>query len=217
MNHVNFTLKDFNMTQYRSLLTASLLVIAGFGATPVASAQAPRIEDGKPVPGVCLISREAIFAQSKVGQAASKRLQQLGETQRTQLENERKPLNAQVQSFQQKEASLSEAERKKQGTALQDHMQMFQAQVGAVSQRIQLTREKVMKRIGQEAQPVIASAYAQHQCGLLLNRDVVLAGNMTNDLTPDVVKALDKKITTISFGLEPLPSGSDSAQGGKKQ
>lgn len=198
------------MARYRYLLVAPLLVATVYGTGSAASAKNTQINEGKPVAGVCLISREAVFAQSKVGQAANKRLQQLGETQRTQLTNEQKPLEAQVRSFQQKEASLSEAERKKQGSALQDRVQMFKAQVGAVSQRIQLTRTKVMQRIGHEAQPVIASAYTAHQCGLLLNRDTVLAGNMTNDLTPDVIKGLDGKITTMSFQLEPLPTGTQT-------
>lgn len=207
MNAVNFfPYRIPNMTHYRALLVASLLVVTGYSATPTASARTPESKEGTPVAGVCLLSREAVFAQSKVGQAASTRLKQLGDMQRSQLENERKPLQAQAESFQQKESSLSEAERKKQGSALQDRAQMFKAQVGSVSQRIQLTRAKVIERIGHDAQPVIASAYSAHHCGLLLNRDVVLAGNMTNDLTADVVKGLDRKTTTISFNLEPLPS-----------
>jgi hypothetical protein len=52
----------------------------------------------------------------------------------------------------------------------------------------------------------VASAYASHHCGLLLNRDAVLGGNTTNDLTAEVVQGLDRKITTMSFNLEPLPS-----------
>lgn len=198
------------MIQYRYLLLASLLTATGYGAVPTASAQTPEINGGKAVPGVCLVSREAVFAQSKVGQAASQRLKQLGEQQRIQLDNQRKPLQTQAQSFQQKESSLSDAERKKQGSALQDRMQMFQAEVGAVRQRIQLTQSKLMTRIGNEAQPIIASAYTAHRCGLLLNRDAVLAGNMTNDLTADVVKGLDRKITTMSFNLEPLPTGTQN-------
>jgi len=35
---------------------------------------------------------------------------------------------------------------------------------------------------------------------------------MTNDLTPDVVQGLDRKVTTISFDLEPLPSNSNTAK-----
>jgi Skp family chaperone for outer membrane proteins len=63
-----------------------------------------------------------------------------------------------------------------------------------------------MQRIGQDAEPVVGSVYKSHRCGLLLDRDSVLGGNMTNDLTADVVQGLDRKVTTISFELEPLPS-----------
>ncbi|WP_449429550.1 hypothetical protein [Rhodanobacter umsongensis] len=62
-------------------------------------------------------------------------------------------------------------------------------------------------RFGQEAEPVVAGAHENHHCGLLLNRDQVLAGNLANDLTGDVVHGPDRKITTITLDLEPLPSG----------
>jgi Skp family chaperone for outer membrane proteins len=79
--------------------------------------------------------------------------------------------------------------------------------VNQLDGRIQLTRGKVMQQIGQQAEPIVASAYNSHHCGLLLNRDAVLGGNTTNDLTSDVVQGLDRKITSLSFNLEPLPAG----------
>lgn len=195
------------MNLSRSLLVASLIAACGLSMAPVSSARAAEQLEGNPVPGVCLLSREAVFAQAKVGQAASKRLGELAEQARGQLANQRKPLATDIQSFQQKAASLSEAQRKQQGSALQKRMQTFQAQAGELNQRIELTRSKAMQQIGKEAEPLVASSYKSHHCGLLLNRDAVLGGNMTNDLTDDVVQGLDRKITTISFNLEPLPSG----------
>jgi Skp family chaperone for outer membrane proteins len=121
--------------------------------------------------------------------------------------NDRKPIDADLQSFQEKAPSLTEAQRKSQGAALHDRMQAFQAKASELNQRIQLTRGKAMERIGVDAQPIVASLYKSHHCGLLLNRDSVLSGNMTNDLTEGAVQGLDSKITTISFNLEPLPSG----------
>ena len=77
-----------------------------------------------------------------------------------------------------------------------------------------------MQRIGAEAQPFVASSYKSHRCGLLLNRDSVLDGNTTNDLTADVVHGLDGKLTTINFNLEPLPpagaTGSAAGSSGKQ-
>lgn len=198
------------MNLHRSLFAAVLAAAAGLSIAPVAPAQtaapANNALGGNPVPGVCMLSREAVFAQSKVGQAASERLKQLATQQQTLLENQRKPLDAEVQAFQQKAASLTEAQRQQQGQALQQRMQGYQAQVNQIGERIQLTRAKVMAQIGAQAQPIIASSYASHHCGLLLNRDAVLGGNTSNDLTSDVVHGLDGKISTLNFNLEPAPA-----------
>ncbi|WP_424683362.1 OmpH family outer membrane protein [Frateuria sp. YIM B11624] len=200
------------MNLHRSLLAAAVVAAAGFSILPVSPARAAEGLGGDAVPGVCMLSREGVFAQSKVGQAASQRLGQLAQQARTQLDNQRKPLDTDLQSFQQKAASLSEAQRKQQGEALQQRVQTFQGQAGELNQRIQLTRSKAMQRIGQDAEPIVSTVYKNHRCGLLLDRDSVLGGNMTNDLTPDVVQGLDRKVTTITFDLEPLPSNSNTAK-----
>ncbi len=194
------------MNLLRSSLVASLIAVTGLSVVPVSSARAADDLGGNAVTGVCLLSREAIFAQAKVGQAASERLRQLAEQTRSQLVNQRKPLEADIQSFQKRQQSLSEAQRQQEGSALQQRMQTFKTQADEMDQRIQLTRAKVMQRIGLDAQPILTSSYKSHHCGLLLNRDSVLAGNMANDLTADVVHGLDQKITTMTFNLEPLPT-----------
>lgn len=210
MGHLNFNIIGSPiMSLSRSLLATSLIATVAFSAVPVSSAQAAESLGGTPVSGVCLLSREAVFAQAKVGEAASKRLVELAGQARSQLESKRTPLDTDIKNFQEKESSLSEAQRKQQGAALQGRMQAFQTQATELNQRIQLTRTKIMQQIGQDAEPIVASSYKSHKCGLLLNRDMVLAGNMSNDLTSDVVQGLDRKITTISFNLEPLPATKD--------
>lgn len=195
------------MVFQRPLLAAALLAATGLSLAPLSSAHAADSLGGNAVPGVCLLSREGVFAQSKVGQAAGQRLGQLAAQGRAQLDSQSKPLDTDLQSFRQKAASLSEAQRKQQGTALQERVRAFQSQAGELNQRVQLTRAKVMQRISEDAQPIVASAYQSHHCGLLLDRDSVLGGNMANDLTGEVVQGLDRKITTINFDLEPLPAG----------
>ncbi|WP_449429553.1 OmpH family outer membrane protein [Rhodanobacter umsongensis] len=195
-----------DMNTPRPWFTAALILAAGLSSAPVSPARAADPLGGNPVPGVCMLSREAIFAQAKIGQAASQRLNQLATQARSQLDAQGKPLQAEVQSFRQKAASLSETQRNQQGEALQMRSQAFQEEVGELDQRIQLTRAKAMQTIGQDAQPIAAEAYKSHRCGLLLNRDAVLGGNMANDLTSEVVQGLDRKVSTIDFNLEPLPS-----------
>src|SRR5690606_30178207 len=142
----------------RSTLAAALVVAAGLSVVPAQPAHAADQLGGSPVAGVCMLSREAVFAQSKVGKAASARLGQLAEQANNQLSSQRKPLDTDIQAFQQKASTLSEDQRKQQGAALQQRMQTFQSQASEQNERIQLTRAKVMQRIGEEAQPVVAAS-----------------------------------------------------------
>jgi hypothetical protein len=48
--------------------------------------------------------------------------------------------------------------------------------------------------------------YASKNCGVLFDRNAVLDGNMTNDISSSVVQGLDAKVTTISFNMEPVPA-----------
>lgn len=191
----------------RTLPIAALIAVAGLSALPLTTARAADEFEGKPVSGVCFLSREAVFAQAKIGEAASQRLSQLADQARSQLTTQRGPLDADMKSFQDKAGSLNDQQRASQAAALKQRVEAFQAQAGQLSQRVQLTRAKAMETIGTQAQPIVASLYKSHQCGVLLNRDAVLGGNMINDLTAGVVQGLDGKITTISFNLEPLPAG----------
>jgi Skp family chaperone for outer membrane proteins len=198
------------MNLHRSLPIAALIVATGFSALPLNTARAADNLGGA-VPGLCMLSREAVFAQSKVGHAASERLGALADQARSQLAGQRKPIDTDIQAFEQSAPSLTEAQRKQQGEALQQRMQAFQAQAGQLNQRIQLTQSKAMERIGAQAQSVVDASYKAHSCGILLNRDAVLSGNASNDITADVVTGLDRKITTITFNLEPLPANATGA------
>ena len=64
----------------------------------------------------------------------------------------------------------------------------------------------LFRSIAEMAQPVIANVYKSRGCGLLLDRNAVLGGNMSNDLTAAVVQGLDASVTTISFERENLPA-----------
>ncbi len=200
------------MYSNRIALLAVVAAASLFSAIPAAHAAKHQL-GGKVVPGVCMLSREAVIANSKVGKAADSRLKQLAEQSRSQLDSERKPLQHEIQQFQSKAKSMSESERKSKGQALQQRLQAFRARAQSLNQRIQLTRSSVMQRIGKELQPLVGNVYRRNHCGLLLDRDSVLGGNMSNDLTSDVVDALNKKMTTIHFNLHKLPKSNNQNKG----
>ena len=194
----------------RTMMALAAVALAGLPGAAVhaqASTTGNMPLNGPTVAGVCYLSREAIFANAKVGQAASARLKQLAEQAQSQIDAERRPIDTDVQAYRAKASSLSADQRQSQEQALSQRMQALQADQQGKGRQLEATRSKAMDQIAQYAQPVIVSVYNSKGCGLLLDRNAVLGGNMTNDLTPAVVQGLDAKITTISFNLEPAPAG----------
>jgi Skp family chaperone for outer membrane proteins len=140
-----------------------------------------------------MVSREQIFAQSLVGQAASGRLKQLGQKAQSNLEAQRRKLEADAKALQAKEAVTPPADVQRRQQQLQGRAQGLQVEAGQAQRELEATRAKVMGLIEEAVQPVILSVYQSKGCGLLLSRDAVLGGN------------LDAKMTTLTFEREHLP------------
>lgn len=172
-------------------------------STPPAPAAEPL--GGPVVTGVCLLSREAIFANAAVGRAATARLQELTRTAQAEIETQRQPIEADARALEGQRASLSADQLRQRSEALAQRLQTVQRRAAHVSGEIEATRAKALERISNETQPVITQAYRAKNCGLLFDRNSALGGNFANDLTADVVRGLDARIQTITFERERLP------------
>ncbi|MET4896570.1 OmpH family outer membrane protein [Sphingomonadaceae bacterium jetA1] len=198
---------------------ASAFLIAATAGTPFAStafaqtvgavrtgttATSPTPPLGGPVvPGLCLLSREAIYANAAVGKAASARLNDLTRAAQAEIDAQRPAIEAEAKAL---EGQPDNAANKQKREALARRWQALQQKAAQTSREIEATRTRALERIANEAQPVIAQVYGQKKCGLLFDRGTVLGGNFANDLTADVVRALDAKIQTISIERARLPA-----------
>lgn len=195
------------MTLNKTLLLAGALSALSASAF----AQAPAQPQGQPlggpvIAGVCLLSREAVFANAKVSVAANTRLQQLAQQAQAEVDAQRTPLEAELAAYQAEAPRLQPAQREAREQALAAKLQPVQVKTAQRTREIEATRAKAFERIANEAQPVIADVYKKHNCGLLVDRNSVLGGNFANDLTAEVVTGLDARIQTISFERENLPA-----------
>ena len=184
----------------RSILTALTFAAVAGAALPVSAQQAQPL-GGPVIQGVCLLSREAVFANAAAGKAASARLQELAAAAQGEIETERQPLEAELRAL---ESQPDNAARRQRAEALAGQWQTLQQKAAHASQEVEATRVKAMERIANEAQPAIAQVYAARAFGLLLDRNSALGGNFANDLTADVVQALDGRLSTITFERERL-------------
>src|SRR5688500_4177296 len=102
----------------RAVLLPVLIAIVT-AAPALAQSQTPQPGlGGNPVPGVCLLSREAIFSNAKIGVAASARLKQITDQAQAEIDADRKPVEAEVQAFQNDAATLTPEQRQTRERAL---------------------------------------------------------------------------------------------------
>jgi Skp family chaperone for outer membrane proteins len=180
----------------RTALCATTLFVIGWPAF-AQTAPATASLGGPIVPGVCLLSREAIFANAAIGKAASARLKKMSDDAQAEIAAERAPIEADLKAFQAEAAKLTPEQRRTRDQALTARLQPLQAKAQQRSSAIEAARAREMQQIADTAQPVIAAVYQQKKCGLLFDRNSALGGNFANDLTADVVRGLDAKSGTV--------------------
>ncbi len=160
-------------------------------ATPAAVSAAPAKTLGPLVAGVCLLSQEGLITGSRPGREAAAHIQELGQKSQAELVAEQTRLQARGKALEAKRATLTPLQLEAQGKALNERAQALQAEAGERRSQLEAAKSKALSGVIERAQPFIAQAYAAHGCGLLLAREAVLTGNLGNDLTPEVVAALD--------------------------
>ena len=179
----------------------ALMATGAFAEVPTA----PQTLGGPVVPGVCLLSEEAVLANTKAGLVATARLQETTKAAEAEVIKERGPIDADAKVLEAQRASLNPDDFRQKQQAIATRLQTLQQLAAQRSREIELTRQKALGRIANEEKPLIADAYRAKNCGLLFNRNSAMGGNFANDLTPDVVKALDARMPTISFDREIEP------------
>ena len=192
-------------------LIATQAALAATPSAPVATtsppapaaAAAPALANGPLVAGVCLLSQEALVTRSRIGQAATARLRDLAQQAQANINAEKAHIEARGKALQAKRATLTPMQLEAEGKALNAKVQALQAQASERAQQIDATKSRAYAEVLHEAQPFIVQAYGAHACGLLLAREAALTGNMGNDLTGEVLAALDAKGTPVTFDLEP--------------
>lgn len=201
------------------VLNRAFVVLVGVCALQAAgpiAAQAPASPapslGGPLIPGLCLLSREAVLANTKVGVYASARIRQLTEEAQAEVNADRKPIETDLAALRAQSAKLTADQRAAQEKALAARFAPVQTKAEQRTREIERTRTKALDTIGQQVQPVIAAVYTQKGCGLLIDRNTVLGGNMGNDLTAAVVTGVDSRLTSLPIQREDLSGAAPSAR-----
>jgi Skp family chaperone for outer membrane proteins len=180
------SIKEDCMSRIVNLGLAAVLAAAPALAFAQTSTTVAEPLGGPQVAGVCILSQQTLFANAKVGIAANNRLRELTQQVDGELAGERDAIQAAAKALEANKANMKPADLQAKEMALQGRVQALQQKAQTRGREMDATRQKVQARI---------------------DRAAVLGGNLSGDLTAEVVKGLDAKIATITFQRETLPAG----------
>lgn len=199
-----------------SKILAAATCVAALAAAAGASAQqgaaAPATTHGPAIPNMCILSIEGAIGTSTVGKYVDTRMQQIVAQVNAELNTERTGIDSEAKALDAQRATLDQSALEKRASDLQVRANALQRKAQQRDREISATEQKALGRISQELEPLIRTVYQQKQCSALLRRDAVVIASPAMDITPQVVTALNAKITQFAFDRERLDQQSAAGQ-----
>ncbi|HTI66793.1 MAG TPA: OmpH family outer membrane protein [Caulobacteraceae bacterium] len=173
-------------------------------AAPAAGSVALTPPPGAPIPGMCVFSLERAIGESTVGKAFNARMQQITAQAEAELAPERTALQTEATTLQGQQASLAADAFQQRATALNQRIQAYSAKEDLRSREIDATQQKNLQRIAVEVNPLLAGVYTARRCAVVFTAEALINVNPAMDISDDVTKSLNGKMTTIAFDRERL-------------
>ncbi len=139
------------------------------------------------------------------------RLQQIQAQAQAELQGEETTLQTDAKTYAGQRASLSTDVQQQRERGLQERAQALQTKAQLRGREIEATQQKAISRVVSEYDPLVISVMKARNCSVVFDGQAVLAFNPAMDLTPDVVRQLDAKITQFPFEREHLDTGAAAA------
>jgi Skp family chaperone for outer membrane proteins len=213
------------MNAHRTLTIAALILATSAGsafaaaapAAPAAAAAAaaapPPPPTGAPIAGVCVFSYDRAIADSAVGKAFVARLQQLGSQVDAELAPQRTALQTEAQTLETQRATIAPAAFEAQANGLNAKIQTYSQTEQLRARELDQTRTVQLQRIVAQMNPLVVTVYNARSCAAVLDAGSIIAVNPAMDITDDVVRQLNGRMSTITFDRErinpnaPPPAG----------
>ena len=197
-------------------LCAAAALTAGSSALAQSPAAAPAGQaavHGPPIANMCIISVESAIGGSTVGKYVETRMQQIVAQTNAELTGEKNAIDNDAKALEARRATSDQTTFEQQAVGLRGRADGLQRKAQIRDREISATEQKAVSRIGQEMEPLIRQVYQQRNCSILFQRTAVVIANPAMDITPQIVTALNAKITQFAFDRERLDQAQAAAGG----
>lgn len=146
---------------------------------------------------VLIVNTDAVFAQSKVGQSIRSQFEEQAKKLRAEGQKMDSSLQADEKKLSEERALLSQEDLKKKVQDLQRRAAEFQQSMQQKSQALQLGLQRANAKVEAALRPIFADVLKEKGGTVLLDQSVVLAGGADLDISAEVLKRLNERMTTV--------------------
>jgi len=189
-------------------------------AFSVAGIVTPQALQAAPAPTVTMvINMDVIFTQSKVGQSVNTQLQTHAKALQAENKKTEDSIQAEAKKLSGQRALLQPADFQKKITALQQREVDHQRKMREKSQELQLGQEKARAQIQEALRPILEDIIKRNGANILIDQSVLLYSTPDLDITTEVLRRLNERLTELT--VKPIPLSSlqqaPTAAAAKKQ
>ena len=160
-------------------------------AAPVAASAAQKAE-------VVVMNQAKVLRDSKAGQSIAAQIKSYTEAANKELTAAGSQLQQEAASIQQRAESMSDEEKRKAAQTFaaqrQGAAQLQQIKTAEIAQ----AEQDAMAKLSEQLEPVVKEIMKKRKAKIVLRRTDVAIMDDAVDITDDVIKALDKRVSTIS-------------------
>jgi Skp family chaperone for outer membrane proteins len=151
---------------------------------------------------ICVFSKNEALANSAVGKYAQDKLSQVQMQFTKSTQSKEEAIKANVAAANQ--ISDDSARNQRLGE-LEAQLRDIYKQTEDFDNIFQVAQEHAVQRITNVMNPLVHQASAQRNCSVLLDQSQLYDGDMNAklDITPDVIRLMDAKITQIPVDVQP--------------
>ena len=186
------------------VLGAFALATLTAGAASAQEAQT-QVNHGPAVAGLCIYNPGRVLTQSTAGQSLRQGMQRLAEEVRGELQPYVASIQTEAQQLQQGgESADPDGSRAR---AWQQRVQEAQQLEQTRQQELRYTEAVQSQTIGSTAAPLIAAAYQEKSCSILLDSESVFIANPAMDITETVLQRLNAQLPSLpAFNRMQVPA-----------
>lgn len=181
-----------------TLLAASTFVCCAANAQPAEPATPPKDPEAAVI---LFIDRGAVLKRSIVGMDLSRQAEALSKEIESDLKAEREQIEADVDAYNAKLEPMTPAAHLAQLQSLQDRGQILNKKIkdrqAAIDTAVADGRVEIEKSLA----PILEQILSERRANLLLDRNLVVLGATTLDITKETIARLNGRLTSVTLTL----------------